>query len=220
MAVIVEWCGHSYVIVRSRGFTLAIDPHDGGSVGVATCRIAADAVLVTHDHFDHNAVEVAGAPRAKVHTMLSRPAKIGPFRVEPLKLYHDKARGALRGPTMGYILESEGTRIAHLGDVGHLLSEEEISRLGDLDLLMLPVGGVYTITAPEAWAIVEDVKPKAILPLHYWVNGVILPLDPLERFLEVSKAGRLRLEEPRFKVPVERRGQRTAIVVPPPPPRA
>jgi len=214
LPVEVEWCGHSYVVIRSHGRSLAIDPHDGGSIGIETCRVGADYIIVTHDNIDHNAVEAALGEGSIVVKHRTGSFQLGPFKVEGYRLYHDKARGRLRGEVTAYLIEVAGVRLAHLGDVGHLLSSEEARPFKGVDLLMIPVGGVYTISAPEAWAIIEDLSPRAVLPLHYWVPGSILPLDPLERFLNVARAGRARIQGRRFTVPVQAATNQTVIVVP------
>jgi L-ascorbate metabolism protein UlaG (beta-lactamase superfamily) len=201
VAVRVEWCYHSYVVLRAGGVTLAIDPHDGGSIGLPTCRLEADYVLVTHNHFDHNAVEVATGPRTRaVAKWRLGEFTMGPFRVRGVKVYHDKMGGKLRGWVAAYVLEVEGLRIAHLGDIGHLARPEDYPELAGVDLMFVPVGGVYTISGPEAWALVEDLKPRLVVPIHYWLPGSHLPLDPLDRFLNVARAGRRPVEGRSFEV--------------------
>ncbi len=196
----IRWCFHSYVVLRYGGKTLAIDPHDGGSLGLPTCRLEADYILVTHDHFDHNAVEVASGPNTRILKAFLGETGLGPFKVTGIKVYHDKAKGALRGWVSSYIIEAGGYRIAHLGDVGHLLSRSEYPMLEGLDLLFIPVGGVYTINAAEAWAVIEELKPRIAVPIHYWLRGSHLPLDPLDRFLSIARTGRKPLEENRIVI--------------------
>ena len=189
----MEWCGHSYFIVRHSTGIIAIDPHDGGSVGVETCRAHADVVLVTHNHFDHNAVEVALKPGGRV--VRWRPgAVMGEPRVSGFKFYHDKASGRLRGSVVAYLVEVDGVRILHLSDLGHVPPADALEPLREVDVALVPVGGVYTINAIEAWEVVQAIKPRIVVPMHYWVPGVTLPLDPIERFLNVIKTPRERLE--------------------------
>jgi len=190
----IEWHGHSFLVVESAGgVRVAIDPHDGASLNLPVHRVDADFVLVTHDHFDHNAVEVVSGYRgvAKWKTGLFDAAGL---RVEGLPSFHDKSGGELRGPNTIYIVEVDGVRVAHLGDLGHPLTSELAEKLAGVEVLALPVGGVYTIDAYEAREIVEKIQPRLVIPLHYWVPGSTLPLDPLDRFLTVSKARRLRLD--------------------------
>ncbi len=200
MSLEVEWCYHAYIILRGGGVTLAIDPHDGGSLGLPTCKIEADYILVTHDHFDHNAVEMARGPRTRVYKWRLGSFQAGPFKVKGLKVYHDKAGGRLRGWVAAYLLEYEGLKLAHLGDLGHLLKTEDYPDLEGVDVMFIPVGGVYTITAAEAWAVVEELKPRIVVPIHYWLPGSPLPLDPLDRFLNVARAGRRPVEGRSFRL--------------------
>jgi len=194
VGVRVEWCGHSYIVLKlGDGTVIAIDPHDGGSVGLPKCEVRADYTLITHDHYDHNAVEVSGGRVFK--------KKFGEFRigeeiiVEGYKFYHDKSLGKLRGDTAAYILRIGDLRIAHMGDLGHVPPLDMLKPFEAVDLLALPVGGTYTIDALEATAIIETLKPKLVLPLHYWIPGMILPLDPLGRLLNVTRARRVRIDE-------------------------
>lgn len=212
----VEWCGHSYFIIEYSGGSIAVDPHDGGSVGVATCRRQADIVLVTHDHFDHNAVEVASGPKSRVVKWRTGEVSERPL-IRGFKFYHDKASGKLRGAVTAYLIEVDGVRILHMSDIGHLPPSEALESIGDVDVLMVPVGGVYTIDAVEAWELVQALKPRIAVPMHYWVEGVILPLDPLERFLNVIKAPRERLDTNTFEVTPHSLPERTHVLIPKPP---
>lgn len=218
MAVEVEWCGHSYLLVRWHGATIAVDPHDGGSVGVETCKVKADYVLVTHDHFDHNAVTVASGPGTRVVKWRTGSFKLGEgVSVEGYRFYHDKASGRLRGTVVAYKVEVGGVRVVHLSDIGHVPPREALEPLRGADLLAVPVGGVYTIDAVEAVDLVEALQPRLVLPIHYWVEGVILPLDPLDRFLSHSRFRRARLDG--RTVPLEPGGAegRPTILIPRPP---
>lgn len=192
MPVEIEWCGHSYFLLRAGSRTLAVDPHDGGSMNIDTCRVAADYVISTHNHFDHNAFEVASGPGTRVVKWRPGLHNLLPFTVEGRRLYHDKARGRLRGEVVAYKIRVEDLTIVHLGDLGHLLEGEDLEWVRGVDMLMIPVGGTYTIDAQEAWRIVEESKPRLVVPMHYWIHGMTLPLDPLDRFLNIVKAPRLR----------------------------
>lgn len=194
MKVRLEWCGHSYVVLRlDDGSVIAIDPHDGGSIGLPKCSVSADYTLITHNHYDHNAAEVSGG---EVFTKKLGSFKLGGrVSVTGYKFYHDKASGSLRGDTAAYVIDLGGLRVAHLGDIGHVPPPGMLKPFEGVDILAIPVGGTYTIDAIEAMTIVELVKPKLVLPMHYWIPGMLLPLDPLERLLNITKARRVRVEE-------------------------
>lgn len=192
----ISWCGHSYFILEAGGSRIALDPHDGAGIGLGTCRVRADLVLVSHNHYDHNAVEVASGPGSVV---LRWPGggerRVGGVGLRVYDSYHDKAGGRLRGRNSIFLLEVEGLRIAFLGDLGHIIEPEgDYSDLEGVDVMMVPVGGVYTISPSEAWYIIDRFRPRIAIPMHYWVPGSTLPLDPLDRFLNISRAPRNRVE--------------------------
>ncbi|MCE4602823.1 MAG: MBL fold metallo-hydrolase [Desulfurococcales archaeon] len=217
MVVELEWCGHSYFLLRASSRLLAIDPHDGGSINLPTCRVTADYVLLTHNHFDHNAFEVASGPGSRVVKWRVGRFSLPPFTVEGRRFYHDKARGRLRGEVVGYKIIVEGLSLAHLGDLGHLLEGEDLEWVRGVDILMIPVGGTYTIDAQEAWRIVEEARPRLVVPMHYWIPGSTLPLDPLDRFLNIVKAPRIRPESSR--VQLSSLPSRTSVLILEPPRR-
>ena len=192
MALEVEWCGHSYFILRAGGRSLALDPHDGGSLNIATCRIQADYITSTHNHFDHNAFEVASGPGTRIVKWSTGARELPPFTLEGRRLYHDKAQGRLRGYVVAYKIRVEDLTLVHLGDLGHPLEGEDLEWVRGVDVLMIPVGGTYTIDAEEAWRIVEEARPRLAVPMHYWIPGMTLPLDPLDRFLNIVKVPRIR----------------------------
>jgi len=209
----IEWHGHSFIVVESaEGVRVAIDPHDGASLNLPVHRVEADYVLITHDHFDHNAVEVISGYRgvAKWKTGAFNAAGV---RVEGLPSFHDKSGGELRGPNTIYVLEVDNIRVAHLGDLGHPLTSELAEKLAGVDVLALPVGGIYTIDAYEAREVVEKVGAKLVIPMHYWVPGSTLPLDPLDRFLSIAKARRLRVDSTAIEFTASELPERTTIVV-------
>ncbi len=184
----IIWCGHACVgIVRSDGYTVVIDPHDGVSIGLPKPSIRGDLILVTHDHFDHNAVEIVSKEYSRVMKEFRGEAIVDNIKITGIKTYHDKFEGRRRGENTIYVLEVDNYKIAHLGDLGHIPSENILDNLKGLDLLILPVGGTYTIYPDEAWKIIESVKPNNVLPIHYWVPGLTLPLHPIDDFIVYIK---------------------------------
>ncbi len=184
----IIWCGHACVgIVRSNGYTIVIDPHDGISIGLPKPSIKGDLILVTHDHFDHNAVETVSKEDSRVIKEFRGEAIVDDIKITGIRTYHDKFEGKRRGENTIYVLEVDNYKIAHLGDLGHIPSEKILDNLKELDLLILPVGGTYTIYPDEAWKIIELVKPNNVLPIHYWVPGLTLPLHPIDDFIVYVK---------------------------------
>ncbi len=211
----VRWHGHACVEIRRlNGYTVVFDPHDGLSIGLPRPDVKADLVLITHDHFDHNAAEIVSKPTTRVFKQFYGEARIDDIVVHGYKTYHDKFQGKRRGENTIYIVELDGYRIAHLGDLGHIPDKDVLEKLAEVDLLIIPVGGVYTIYPDEAWKIIEETKPKNVLPVHYWVEGLRLPLHPLKDFIAfVKKYSVKRLDKSSFDL----QDYENSIIVPKPP---
>jgi L-ascorbate metabolism protein UlaG (beta-lactamase superfamily) len=211
----IEWFGHSYFRLKTSNFSLAIDPHDGGSLNLPEFRVHANAAISTHNHYDHNAFEMILGADVKAIGLLGE-RKLGPFTVRGLRSYHDKSQGKLRGENVVYIIEGPLT-VAHLGDLGHLPEGKLADEISRADILLVPVGGVYTIGAYEAWRIIEETNPPIVIPMHFWVSYSTVPLDPLDKFLNIAKARRLRLESNQLEISRGDLPEKTTIVVFPPP---
>lgn len=183
---IIRWHGHAcFEIVTSRGKTIVIDPHDGRSLGLKPPQASADIVLISHEHFDHNAYAVVAKPNAKILSMSIGETLIDDIKVVGIEAYHDKNKGKRRGRNVIYRVDVDGLSIVHLGDLGHVVGKEG-DRLKPIDILMVPVGGVFTIDAHEAWEVVEVLNPATVIPMHYWVKGLELPLKPVDDFLNLT----------------------------------
>lgn len=154
----ITWLGHSCFKVESKGYVVIFDPYENGYVpGVRLNRQIADLVLCSHEHGDHNA-------RSMVDIREGKPS---PFQVQTVFTYHDDKKGALRGENLIHILDDGIFRIAHAGDLGCDLLPEQKETLKGLDVLMIPVGGYYTIDARQAKKIVDVIKPRIVIPMHY-----------------------------------------------------
>ena len=191
--VILRWHGQSFFdLETSRGTRIAFDPHAIENYGRIT--VKADLVLVSHLHSDHTQVDVIENKDKKVINGLKGNGKKidwnpvdEPFRdahVRTVGVYHDNAQGMERGKNAVFIVEVDGLRIVHLGDLGHLLTEEQVKAIGPVDVLMVPVGGVYTLNGSEAKQVVEQLKPRQyVIPMHYGTK-VYDELLPADEFLE------------------------------------
>lgn len=181
----IQWHGHACIsIVRGDGYTIVVDPHDGSSIGLRAPEVRGDLILVTHNHFDHNAVGVVRKSGSRVLSEFSGKTDLDNVIVNGFQAYHDKQGGKRRGKVSVYVIEVDGKRVAHLGDLGDIPRDEVINALRGVDLLAIPVGGTFTIEPEEAWKIVELVQPLNVLPIHYWVRGASLPLRPIDDFLK------------------------------------
>ncbi len=190
--VSIRYHGHSCFEIRlGNGTTIVIDPHDGYSIGLEPPRVKADIVLVTHDHFDHNAVKVVSGERTRVVMELDGLVDMEGLRIHGYRAPHDREEGKRRGMVTVYIVEAEGLRIAHLGDIGVVPSGRLAESLCGVDVLMIPVGGVYTIDPDEAWKTIQLLDPWIAIPMHYWTPGLTLPLYRLEDFLAYVKKRRV-----------------------------
>ncbi len=183
---VLIWHGHScFEIVDSHEKSIVIDPHDGGSIGLRPPKASADVVLITHEHFDHNAYTIVSHEKTKVYSMKEGEFDVLGHKVKGIRFFHDKSKGRRRGTVIAYLIDLDGVRFLHLGDIGHVPSNTGLLR--DVDVMMAPVGGTFTIDAREAKVLIDMVRPRAAIPMHYWINGVNLPLAPIDTFLDLMK---------------------------------
>lgn len=195
--ITIAWHGQSFFTVKSsKGTRIAFDPHQIPEYG-RTLGLKADLVLVSHNHNDHNrldALENHKDPNLRVIFGLKSPGlradwnlvneTIGDVHVRAVGLYHDDAQGMQAGKNTAFIVDVDGWRIAHLGDLGHLLTAEQVRKIGPVDVLMIPVGGVYTINGSDARKVVQQLKPREyIFPMHCGTK-VYDDLLPATEFLE------------------------------------
>lgn len=167
----VTWLGHSCFKVEKDGFSVILDPYQDGSVpGLKNVREQANLVLCSHEHGDHNGRECV--------TLVSGVEN--PFTVSQITTYHDDANGKLRGNNQITILDDGSERLVHLGDLGCALDEEQICKLQGADVLLVPVGGFYTIDARQAVEIVEQLQPKKVIPMHYRNDESSFGFDVIE----------------------------------------
>ncbi len=182
--------GHACVtLVASDGRTVVMDPYRsgafGGKLSHAPLRVAADVVTVTHYHVDHSHIS-ADLARAEglLPEVVDRSGSAGGFDFLVRMTYHDKQGGTRMGMTGMVAFEMDGLRIAHLGDIGCALTEEDVAALGPVDVLLWPVGGTYTIGPEDAPAVLEALKPGLAIPLHFEHPRCRLGMKPIEALFE------------------------------------
>ena len=175
----ITWLGHSCFRLKGSEATVITDPYAPDS-GYTLGKPKADIVTVSHQHSDHNYVQ--GVPDARV---ISGPGEyeISNVLVIGMATYHDDAQGAQRGKNTVYLIEMDEVTVCHLGDLGHVLTSEQTEELDNVDVLLIPVGGVYTIDARLAAEVVRQLDPKVVIPMHYKTPVVTLELEPVDRFL-------------------------------------
>lgn len=178
----IKWHGQACFRIESKEATLLIDPFPR-EIGLKPPKLDADIILVTHGHYDHSAID--GAPKETF--VIKEPGEFekSGITIQGLLSFHDNDNGSQRGYNTIYIITLEDMRICHLGDLGqHSLTQEQISEIGNIDILFIPVGGNYTINGSQAVKIIQEIEPKIIIPMHYMVDGLQIDLDGPEKFLK------------------------------------
>jgi len=196
--VTIHWYGQSFFqIVSSKGTRVVTDPHNIDILGHPP-GIKADVITMSHNHNDHTMVSsVENADKAKILPGWKgegRKTDWNPIdqqfkdvHIKTVGVYHDNDHGKERGKNTVFIFDVDGLRLVHLGDLGHLLNATQVKQIGPVDVLMIPVGGVFTINGEEAKKVVAQLKPRRyIIPMHYGIGGFddVLPAD---EFLDEQK---------------------------------
>jgi L-ascorbate metabolism protein UlaG (beta-lactamase superfamily) len=189
--VTIRWHGQACMeIVSPAATAVVVDPFDE-SIGLRLPDLEADVVITTHNHYDHaNVAAVRGRPKV-LHGVdadgrwATVSETVGDVRIRTVGAWHDELCGAKRGLTAIVIIETGGLVIVHCGDLGHVLSADHVRAIGPVDVLAVPVGGLYTVAAQEAREVVRQLAPRrAVIPIHYRVGPLALRLDPVDPFLE------------------------------------
>jgi len=177
----IIWLGHSCFKIRGSHATVIVDPYPA-RLGYSLGKPSANIVCVSHQHPGHCYVQdIGGEPR-----LITGPGEyeISGVLVIGIATFHDQERGSKRGKNTAYIIEIDEVSVCHLGDLGHVLTAEQVEELGNVDVLLLPVGGVSTINAPVAAEVVRQLEPKIVIPMHYKTEALSRELDPVEMFLK------------------------------------
>ena len=181
----IRWHGHSCFEITNE-VTLVTDPHDGKSIGIHAPNVTGDIILVSHDHYDHNSVKSVEKEGSKVITD-TRKRNISNVEIKGIESFHDECCGEKRGSNIIYKFTMENITFCHMGDLGHDLDEDTVQKIGNVDILFIPIGGTFTLDAKQAWRIIKKVKPRIAVPMHYKIGGLSLPITGIEPFLEESK---------------------------------
>lgn len=176
----ITWLGHSCFRLKGKQAAVITDPYPP-EVGYSLGKPAAHIVTVSHDHHDHAYVQgIEGDPK-----VISGPGEyeVSEVLVIGISTFHDSEGGKERGKNTVYLIDLDEISVCHLGDLGHGLTAEQVEEIDDVDVLLVPVGGVYTINAPMAAAVVRQLEPKVVIPMHYKTEALSFELEPVERFL-------------------------------------
>jgi len=177
----INWLGHSCFRIKGSHATVITDPYSpdlGYSLGKPTARI----VTVSHQHPGHSYTQgISGDPK-----LVTGPGEyeISGVLIIGVATFHDEEGGRKRGRNTVYLIELDEVSICHLGDLGHVLTTQQVEEIGNVDVLLLPVGGVSTINAPMAAEVVRQLEPKAVVPMHYQTPALNRELEPVDRFLK------------------------------------
>lgn len=195
----IIWHGQSNYVIKTGSATIVIDPFGREFVKLPQPKLAADVLLISHGHDDHNNVTgVSGDPY-----LIDMPGEYesNGVMIEGIPSWHDDKQGAERGANTIFSLTVEGIHVVHCGDLGHKLDDATLERLGNVDILMIPVGGHFTIDAKTAIDIMKKVQPRVTIPMHYLVPGLGLEvLAPLEPFIKEAGQPPTRLEKTTWKI--------------------
>lgn len=211
----IQWLGHSaFRLTESTGSSIITDPYKASAVGYAMAYASADAVTCSHDHNDHNYLEgVKGKPTVIDST---GTFDVNGISVQGILTNHDPEEGALRGKNVVYKYRLDGVTVCHLGDIGEPCSAELIEQLIPVNILLIPVGGNYTIDAEEAKEYVDNIMPDIVIPMHFKTKHTELDIDKIDSFLklfddeQIVEAEDTELEFDRYDF----NGDSTKIIVP------
>ncbi|MEN6636160.1 MAG: MBL fold metallo-hydrolase [Clostridiaceae bacterium] len=180
----ITWYGHScFLLTSESGYSILTDPCDP-ETGYELHDLVCDAVTISHEHQDHNCLAiVAGSPE-----ILRTPGEFlaGKIPVTGYSSYHDETEGARRGDNVVFLYQIDGLKVLHLGDLGHMLSDEVIEKIGDVDVLLSPIGGVFTLNAKMATELADRLHAKVLIPMHYKTPAVHFDIEGLEPLLAAN----------------------------------
>ncbi len=179
----VKWLGHAcFLITSEAGLKIITDPYiEGSGIKYSPVNESADIVTVSHDHFDHNNVSAVKGNPEVVKGSGTKTVKGVQFKGVPT--YHDESKGSQRGNNIVFCFTMDGVKICHLGDLGHSLSKQEITEIGNVDVLLVPVGGFFTIDSKVATQVCESLRPKVIIPMHFKTSKLDFPIAQVDDFL-------------------------------------
>lgn len=183
--MIINWFGHSFFKIEEKingeNISIATDPF-GPSVGLKIPNIEVDIVSVSHNHADHNNIS---ALKGKPFVLdCAGEYDIKGVIIEGIKTFHDEKKGDDRGENIIFRYDIEGISLVHLGDLGHVLDSKELEKIGGTDILLIPVGGKYTLDAKKAVEVISQIEPRIVIPMHYKTKDSKIDIDGLDKFIK------------------------------------
>ncbi len=189
--ITLSWQGHSCFTLEKDGSILVLDPYDGDMIGYPQLAVKAHAMLASHQHGDHN-YEAAISRQTADHDVLVQVDELpemtepGVFCWKAVETDHDEAGGTKRGKNLVHVIRAGNLTLAHLGDLGHILKPDQVEAIGPVDILLVPVGGHFTIDAQQAWDVIDQIRPKTVVPMHYNPGFSSLPIESVTPFLKMK----------------------------------
>lgn len=210
----IKYLGHScFLLTESTGTTVLCDPYSP-KVGFSMPKVSADAVTVSHHHYDHDYVKgVSGNP---VVLDKERGYALPGVEINAIKSFHDDVKGAKRGENIIFKISMDGLDICHMGDIGEECSPELIEAILPVNVLLIPVGGNYTIDAATAKEYVDRIMPDVVIPMHYRVKGCELDIDRADEFISLFDEETVSVEEAEGEIELTRddvNGDSTKIIL-------
>ncbi len=185
----IQWLGHScFLLESSAGVRILTDPFDP-SVGYPAPAVTADIVTVSHGHSDHNYTRAVQGKFTVVDH--SGETTVGGIPIKGIATFHDDAQGKQRGANIVFRLTIDGLTVVHCGDLGHPLSAQQVQAIGPVDVLIIPVGGYYTIDASTAAYVVKQIHPALTIPMHFRTPAINFPIQTVDPFLKAAGGGTL-----------------------------
>lgn len=213
----ITYFGHSCFLVEAQDHTrVIIDPYVPGSydgaVKYAPVDEPADVVLASHDHPDHAGTDtISGDPQVFMHPVQEH---VGSVDISGIMVDHDETGGSERGKSTIITVDDGDIRLVHLGDLGHVLDAPTVERLGTVDVLLVPVGGYFTVDSRVAAEVVESLRPSVVIPMHYKTPKIDFPIAPVDTFLETQNAVQHNPDPTIEVIKAELPADRTTVVLP------
>jgi L-ascorbate metabolism protein UlaG (beta-lactamase superfamily) len=183
----IKYLAHAaFLITTQDGKKIITDPYNvGQGIKYGAIQESADIVTISHGHSDHNnAKSVQGNP---VVIQTAGEQKIKGVEIKGLAVFHDETQGSQRGSNLVFCFKADGIRLCHVGDLGHRLNPKQVSAMGQVDVLLMPVGGFFTLPVKEVVEVIRSIAPKMVIPMHYKTPKSDYPIAPVEEFLQVQK---------------------------------
>lgn len=212
----IYWGGQALCRLKGKNAIVLIDPYESDFTGLKLPKeLSADVVLSTHDHKDHNNVGSIVSPSGGIPAVFKDPGEyeVGGVVITGIDSFHDESGGSQRGKNTIFHMLFDNLNIVHLGDLGQsTLTEEQITQIGEVDILLIPVGSTYTINGKVASDIVSQLEPKIIIPMHYKIEGLKFELEGVEGFLKEMGAEGVS-PQPKLSITREKLPEEPQVVV-------